>query len=288
MGMWPQLEPDECHRLHHFHRWQSKQDQAILLGSPWKSDIFAPKKWPKNKLAPAILNDHQQYSRVITGNLRRSSIYSIGWERKIFPCDQLRAFAVFFKWSWNVEMCDLAIFLPNIFVTFLQCDNWCKIVGWWGESVGWQRSQFWCERGSMHPRTVAWLHININMRMVGRSISLQYLVWIDSCSHVCMLKNIHDHCFSSDFQHRPILRGCDRGGHCWLLPSGQTDCPLLGNTTWYYLETPTHWPEKNWIGSVGPSQVPQPTLGSSIYVCRGTWLHLHYHLTSIQNYWEMH
>ena len=50
MGMWPQLEPGVCHRLHHFHRWQSKQDQAILLGSPWKSEIFAPKKWPIKNL----------------------------------------------------------------------------------------------------------------------------------------------------------------------------------------------------------------------------------------------
>ena len=170
MGMWPQLEPDVCHRLHHFHRWQSKQDQAILLGSPWKSDIFAPKKWPKNKLAPAILNDHQQYSRVITGNLRRSSIYSIGWERKIFPCDQLRAFAVFFKWSWNVEMCDLAIFLPNIFVTFLQCD--AKLLGggvnlmWVGNEASFGAREVQCTPERLPGCT------STSTCMLGRSISL--------------------------------------------------------------------------------------------------------------------
>ena len=148
MGMWPQLEPGVCHRLHHFHRWQSKQDQAILLGSPWKSDIFAPKKWPKNKLAPAILNDHQQYSRVITDNLRRSSII-FNWLENLSMWS-IESFCSVFQMKlkcWNVW--------PSHFSSKHLCDFspvWCKIVGWWGESdVGWQRSQFWCERGSMHP-----------------------------------------------------------------------------------------------------------------------------------------
>ena len=139
-------------------------------------------------------------------------------------------------------MCDLAIFLPNIFVTFLQCD--AKLLGggvnlWVGNEASFGAREVQCTPERLPGCT------STSTCMLGRSISLQYFVWIDSCSHVCMLKNIHDHCFSSDFQHRPILRGCDRGGHCWVLPSGQTDCPLLGNTTWYYLETPTHWPEKN-------------------------------------------